>query len=261
MHSFHFGNSQEPLYGVHHEPVGTAFRQSAVIICNPIGHEYYRAHTALCTLADRLANNGYHVLRFDYRGTGDSFGELADYSVADWCDDIMLAADELKAMSGVNNIVAIGLRAGALLTLLTAKNYSFDQLILWDCITQQSSVGQNLQAMHRQFLQSQYWFKYPQDSQVSEVNEYLGFHYSADYLKFLNGADEQLVELPDYLPVTSIYSTKTPENIDSENMFNKMFNEYQCHYIDEAIHWNDVMKHDIKLTTADTLTFIEEALS
>jgi alpha/beta superfamily hydrolase len=41
-------------------------------------------HLVLRELSMAFAERGQHVLRFDYRGTGDSFGELGKVTVADW---------------------------------------------------------------------------------------------------------------------------------------------------------------------------------
>src|ERR1700755_3241688 len=62
------------LNGWLHTPVEAG--DVALLICNPFGYEALCAHRALRVLAERAALAGAHVLRFDYRGTGDS-GELS----------------------------------------------------------------------------------------------------------------------------------------------------------------------------------------
>ena len=54
------------------------------VICPPLFSDYMLTHLVLRELAMALAERGQHVLRFDYRGTGDSFGELGKVTVADW---------------------------------------------------------------------------------------------------------------------------------------------------------------------------------
>ena len=55
-----------------------------------------------------LAERGQHVLRFDYRGTGDSFGELAEVSVHDWVEDIALAVrEEPVVCSGLDDAAVL----------------------------------------------------------------------------------------------------------------------------------------------------------
>src|ERR1700692_718420 len=45
-----------------------------VVLCNSFGHEYVWTHKGMRRLADELSARGIWVLRFDYRGTGDSAG-------------------------------------------------------------------------------------------------------------------------------------------------------------------------------------------
>ena len=71
MRPFYFGDSEEALYGVYHSPQGE-HRDEGVVLCAPFGQEAMRTHRALRQLATLLTKRGYHVLRFDYRGTGDS---------------------------------------------------------------------------------------------------------------------------------------------------------------------------------------------
>src|SRR3954465_3034524 len=91
-----FGAREAPLFGWYHPPVG-ARRGCGVLVCGPIGDEATRAHRPLRHLAERLAAEGFPVLRFDYRGTGDSSGdEMQPGLVKGWLDDVALAADELR---------------------------------------------------------------------------------------------------------------------------------------------------------------------
>ena len=131
MHPFYFGNSEQPLYGVSHSPTGNDFRHSAILICNSIAHEYIRSHRALKQLADRLAEMGYYVLRFDYMGVGDSSGDFDKTSLSDWQDNIKLASEELKAISGQDRVTVIGLRMGATLALLSSAQCNFNNIIMW----------------------------------------------------------------------------------------------------------------------------------
>ena len=61
------------------------------VICPPLFNEYMRTQLALRELAISLAERGQHVLRLDYRGTGDSFGDLGEVAISDWVEDIALA--------------------------------------------------------------------------------------------------------------------------------------------------------------------------
>lgn len=102
-------------------------------MCYPFGQEYMRAHRAFRQLANMLARNGYHVLRFDFLGTGDSARDLDAVTPRDWLQDIDFAINELRAISGVSNINVIGLRLGALIAgHACAARDDVAKLILWD---------------------------------------------------------------------------------------------------------------------------------
>jgi alpha-beta hydrolase superfamily lysophospholipase len=107
-----------------------------IIICPPLFSDYTRTHLALRELAMALAERGQHVLRFDYRGTGDSFGDLGEVTVSDWLEDIALGVREGREISGSSVVRLLGVRAGALLACAAARALSdVQRLVLWDPIS------------------------------------------------------------------------------------------------------------------------------
>lgn len=101
---------------------------------NPWGWEALRAHRTLRLLADRLAETGLDVLRFDYSGTGDSMGDHDDVTLARWIDDAGEALDELVSLSGARRVSVVGLRIGALVAgeLLKERRRYIDRVVLWN---------------------------------------------------------------------------------------------------------------------------------
>ena len=135
MNPFFFGTSAKQLFGVHHPPLIQATRSTAVLLCYPFGDEYMRTHKAMRQLAIQLAKAGFHVLRFDYFGTGDSAGNGEDATMEQWIEDIGVAADELKDTSGHAKISMVGLRLGGTLAVKAAAvRADVDHLLLWDPI-------------------------------------------------------------------------------------------------------------------------------
>lgn len=132
MEAFFFGPSSEYLFGTYHPPQNTDKREG-VVICAPYGQEYMRAHRSLRRLAINLAKQGYSVLRFDYRGTGDSSGSLLDVTADDWQQDIELAVQELVDISAVPKVTLLGLRVGALVAAPVAVAHrQVHRLMMWD---------------------------------------------------------------------------------------------------------------------------------
>ena len=78
MHPVDFGGHFGWLYEPGSQSNENA--KSGIVICGPLGHEALWLHQTMRSLADRLADQGFAVLRFDYAGTGDSVetGKLVD---------------------------------------------------------------------------------------------------------------------------------------------------------------------------------------
>ena len=127
-----FGRSEAPLYGVYQPPLA-ADRHAGVVLCYPFGQEYMRAHRAFRQLAQMLARQGFHVFRFDYRGTGDASGDMTGVVLADWVEDVGEAIQELRDSTGVRKLTLVGLRLGALVAALASQQQPrLDGLVLWD---------------------------------------------------------------------------------------------------------------------------------
>ncbi len=109
-----FGDPERLLLGFHHPATGAA-RRTAVLICPSWGREYLRSYRGVRLMAMRLAEAGFETLRFDYSGTGDSAGHSLDAHLEHWLADIATAAEELRLLSGHQDIAVLGVRFGALL--------------------------------------------------------------------------------------------------------------------------------------------------
>lgn len=151
MQPFYFGTSANQLFGAYHAPEGAGSRNGAVVLCQPLCHEYLRAHRAFRNLAMALAAAGLHVLRFDYLGSGDSSGRSDETTVAQCLSDISVAIDELKDISGVSKVSLIGLRFGAALAVLAAsRRKDVKRIVLWDPVTDgQTYVNEVLKLQER----------------------------------------------------------------------------------------------------------------
>src|SRR5260370_30764668 len=108
---------------------GTGAR--GVVLCSPFGHESVWSHKGMRRLAEELCARGVSVLRFDYRGTGDSVGEDGaaqqfQTAVADVC----AAVAWLKHETGVTDMTLCGLRLGASFAALAPPECSVNALVL-----------------------------------------------------------------------------------------------------------------------------------
>jgi hypothetical protein len=129
----HFGDRRRPLFGLYHDPSGGRVGP-AVLICAPFGEEAIRAHRMLRLLAERLSAAGHPVLRFDYGGSGDSSGDGTELTLDSAADDILLAHEELEALSAATKVGWLGVRFGAL-AMSSARERALTRphrLIAWD---------------------------------------------------------------------------------------------------------------------------------
>jgi uncharacterized protein len=144
-----FGDRATQRFRVYHPPTGAGVRTGGVVLCNPAPQEYRQCHFVLRQLALRLAEAGWHVLRFDYRGTGDSAGAADAVSLADWVTDIHDAADELRALSSVSAISLVGVRMGASFAArAVARGLAVDDLVLWDPVVRGAPYLAQLDTVH-----------------------------------------------------------------------------------------------------------------
>jgi alpha-beta hydrolase superfamily lysophospholipase len=127
-----FGPPERPLFGWYHMPADGRAR-SGVVLCPPLSRDHLQAHYAIRKVAVRLEQSGIATLRFDYDGTGDSFGRTDDPDrVEAWLRSIEAALAVLRR-SGVPRVGLAGMRLGATLAAeAAARDGAIDALALWD---------------------------------------------------------------------------------------------------------------------------------
>ncbi len=138
-----------PLYGVHHTPEPAADRDHGILFLPPLGQEYKRCHKPLQKLAQDLARAGFHVLRFDYAGSGDST-DLPDWSLDTWREDARAAMGQLRTRSGAGTFSAFAVRLGA--GAAVALDTPLDQLVLWDPIGDGAAYLEELENLNERLL-------------------------------------------------------------------------------------------------------------
>jgi alpha-beta hydrolase superfamily lysophospholipase len=104
-----------------------------LVVCPPLFDEYRRSYRALSELAVACADQGVHVLRFDYFGTGESRGLLEQSRLSDWEEDIEAAIKEGIELSGAEEVYLLGVRFGATLAA-QSTNLKIRRYIFWNPI-------------------------------------------------------------------------------------------------------------------------------
>lgn len=148
MTPFHFGSGRRRLFGMYMPVGGPVSGARAALLCAPALRDYVLAHRSLRQLASQMAAAGFHVLRFDYHGTGDSDGDMTDADLTGWQDDIATAVEELQDMTGARRVALIGLRLGATLAAQASVRLrkQVESLVLWDPVVRGDEYLQELTA-------------------------------------------------------------------------------------------------------------------
>lgn len=150
-----FFGPQRRLFGVFDDCAAAASCQRGVVLCYPQGADYDSAFRSFRVLATRLSRAGFHVLRFDYLGTGDSWGGTDDGSVEQWTSDVRCAIDELRTSRGVSDVSVVGLRFGAALAALAAAAGGVDRVVLWEPVTDGAAYLAAQRALHESWMREE----------------------------------------------------------------------------------------------------------
>jgi uncharacterized protein len=173
MHAFLFGDSHRPLFGAYHPAEGRV-RAVGIVLCYPAGHEYIRVYRAFRNLADALSSRGFHVLRFDYYGAGESSGSGDEASIAEWQQNLDAAVDELKDTAQLDRVSLIGARLGASLAAFAAtRRRDVDTLALWDPVVKGADYLAQLLDVQERWLRNRPRAKLPVGQ--TEASELIGF--------------------------------------------------------------------------------------
>ncbi len=188
MKTFFFANDE--LYARLHEPSQSQSPRGAVLLCNSIFTEANNIAWGYHRLASLLAAEGYYVLRFDYFGCGNSWGEDEDGSPERWQNDIGTAAQKLIEVSGFSKLSVVGFRYGATLAAFLS-NVAVDKFILWEPVISSREYINLFENRYLHFIENS---KGLQKNSVDQSDcEILGFHYTEsvrrdlEKLELLNG--------------------------------------------------------------------------
>ncbi|MGH7495697.1 MAG: alpha/beta fold hydrolase [bacterium] len=118
------------MFGILHYPQPND-NGAGLVFCQAFAEEQNISHRIMANFARALAAGGYHVLRFDYMGCGDSSGESGQATIATRVADVLSSIALLKKKTGLERIGLLGLRLGAVCAALAAeKNPGIAFLIL-----------------------------------------------------------------------------------------------------------------------------------
>jgi alpha/beta superfamily hydrolase len=158
MSPLYFGSPDRRLFGAFHEGSPGRAQSLGVLLCNPFGQEAIRTHRLFRVLAERLAQAGIHVLRFDFFGSGDSAGEDEQGELDGWRDDVLAAHAELQRRSGARASTWMGARLGATSAIRAAQfaPATPQHLVVWDPVLDGEAYRQWLRVKHVETIELAY---------------------------------------------------------------------------------------------------------
>lgn len=123
--------SETTLRGILHWPTNEG-STCGLVMCHPFGEERKSAARVMVRAARGFCHAGFHVLRFDYRGTGESDGDIATARLTQWVEDIRQARQHVRLRTGIRQVGVLGVRfAATLATLLSDSDGPLPFLVLW----------------------------------------------------------------------------------------------------------------------------------
>lgn len=176
-----FFGPELPRFGVIHH-TRTQSRRHGVVIAGGVGHEGTRSHRNLQQLSILLTQHGFDVIRFDYRGTGNSVCDAAETTWKAMWHDAVDAANHLIATTNAETWSLIGQRIGGSViakglatdTTPLPTSAQLDQVILWDPIVNADDWLGVIQGFHSSVLSD--FSRFPVRRKIAERSEALGMH-------------------------------------------------------------------------------------
>ena len=139
-----FTSSDSYLFGIWRDAPGA---KRVWVICPPFAEEDKSARRALTEIALELQRRGEASLLFNYGGTGDSAGDFAGATLAQWRADIAGAVELAQSKAPGATVGLLGVRLGASLAYLE-RGRAQDLLLIEPILSGRSFLGQ-LQARQK----------------------------------------------------------------------------------------------------------------
>jgi len=122
------------IFGILHFPAQAQIPVPAIVICSGFGGNKAGKFRVFVSIAQKLAQQGIAVLRFDYRGAGDSEGEFTEMTIKSQVNDVLICLDHLKKDIRIDatRLGLLGRSLGGMIAILAAAQFpALKSLALW----------------------------------------------------------------------------------------------------------------------------------
>ena len=129
-----FYNQEQQINGILHSPMGYDAPCPAIAFFHGFTGTKVEPHRVFVKTARELAAIGFYVLRFDFRGCGDSEGDFSEMTIGGEVSDAIKSIDVLTAMSGVDpeRIGTLGLSmGGCVAAFVSGQDTRVKSTVMW----------------------------------------------------------------------------------------------------------------------------------
>jgi pimeloyl-ACP methyl ester carboxylesterase len=240
-----FNQNETPLFGLYHQPLADRPISEAIVLCYPAPFEIRRTYSAHRNLAQNLSRRGYHVLRFDYRGTGDSPGGSELWNLEHWQKDIQAAVRLLQTDCAIQRISVVGTRLGGTLAWKALNDFPVRRMVLWDPVIKGADYYEQLRKSHYRLLHHESDKPpYP----IKGAPQALGFALNEAWVSQLNDIE---IDLTESRRLTIIQSNdQTPVTDKTHPVI----------AVEEAQHWDNPFLLQMQSFSHKALAAIEDAI-
>ncbi len=176
----YFAVSGAHLYTVLHAVEAPLAR---VLMVGPFASERHGSYVPWTRWARYLAARRIEVLRYDYRGVGESTGEFAEMTLATWLEDVELLSAWLGGRSPDVPLLLHGLELGGLLAARAFAAGRGEGLLLWATPANANLALRSTlmswvalqQLSHREYMRkpASFYIRMLEENRTVEVDGYL----------------------------------------------------------------------------------------
>lgn len=172
-----FENEGQRIFGVLHRPEEVENPPLAIAL-HGFASNKCGSNRCYVTLAEQLVKVGIAVLRFDFRGAGDSEGHLASVSLEGLVSDAVTVFESARQLKGIDGsrIALFGSSLGGSIALMAAKKIRQDlrAIALWSPVASGELWYRDFLTRHPEHLHS---------DPAKILSSYRGFQLHPDFQK------------------------------------------------------------------------------
>lgn len=233
-----------------------------VFLVGPFASERQFAYGGWVRWARYLAAKGCEVLRFDYRGTGESTGNFEECGFGEWMQDAQMLIDWFAGQSHHVPLVLHGLELGAVLAGRSFVSGVGDALLMWSLPL---SANKALHATLRRWAVVEQFYESPdnrkslssliQELEGGEAIEVYGYQWSNRLWReaFQFESPRELFGELAQLDRRPVKSMSFGSNLDAQSLPFRRYEEGQDHSVlfETSFEWIAEVATEVRAHTID----------